>query len=397
MIAVLKGRQIVLGVSGSIACYKAVELASRLVQGGAVVDVAMTHGATRFVSALTFQGITHRPVVRDLFDPESELAMEHVALAQRAELIVVAPATAHLIAKLAQGMADDALTATVLASEAPVLVAPAMDGNMWQNAATQENVQKLRARGVTIVGPGQGRLASGMVGAGRLVAPLELVGHVRAALGRKGDLSGKRVVVSAGGTQEPLDPARIITNHSSGKMGYALAEAARDRGAMTVLVSAPTGLPAPPGVEMVGVKTALEMQTAVERACEGADALIMAAAVSDYRPKAAAWQKLKKDRESFSLELVKNPDIISEVKGPIIKVGFAAESEDVVSNAREKALRKGLDLIVANDITDPESGFGSDTNRVVILDREGGAEEVPLMSKDEVANRVLDRVVGLMG
>ncbi|MCZ6866752.1 MAG: bifunctional phosphopantothenoylcysteine decarboxylase/phosphopantothenate--cysteine ligase CoaBC [Chloroflexi bacterium] len=396
MIPVLDKKHIVLGVTGSIACYKALDLASKLTQGGALVDVVMTQSATRFVTPLAFGGITHQPVVIDLFDPQSELSVEHVALAERADLLVVAPATANSIAKMALGLADDPLTTTLLATMAPVIVAPAMDGHMYENAAVQENLKKLRDRGVTIVGPDEGYLASGKMGKGRLVETPELMGHIRAILGKDGDLAGSTIVVSAGGTQEPLDPARIITNQSSGKMGYALAEAARDRGARTVLVTAPTSLPDPVAVEVVRVQTALEMRDQVFKATANAQALVMAAAVADYRPRLASPQKLKKDSDSMTLELTRNPDILTETTGPIVKVGFAAESQDLAQNAREKMARKGLDLIVANDITDPESGFGSDSNKVLILGKNGQVEDLPLMPKEAVAHRVLDRVRDLM-
>ena len=396
MIPVLDKKHIVLGVTGSIACYKALDLASKLTQGGALVDVVMTQSATRFVTPLAFGSITHRPVVTDLFDPQSELSVEHVALAERADLVVVAPATANSIAKMALGLADDPLTTTLLATAAPVIVAPAMDGHMYENAAVQENLKKLRDRGITIVGPDEGYLASGKMGKGRLVETPELMGHIRAILGKDGDLAGSTIVVSAGGTQEPLDPVRIITNHSSGKMGYALAEAARDRGARTVLVTAPTSLPDPVAVEVVKVQTALEMRDQVVKATVNAQALVMAAAVADYRPRVASPQKLKKNSDSMTLELTRNPDILTETTGPIVKVGFAAESQDLAQNAREKMAKKGLDLIIANDITDPESGFGSDTNKVLILGKNGQVEDLPLMPKEAVAHRVLDRIKGLL-
>ena len=396
MIPGLDKKHLVLGVTGSIACYKALDLASKLTQAGALVDVVMTYGANQFVTPLAFRSLTHRPVVTDLFDPQSELSVEHVALAERADLVVVAPATAHYIAKVALGLADDSLTTTILATRAPVIVAPAMDGNMYKNPVTQENLGRLNARGITIAGPAEGYLASGMTGMGRLMEVPELMGHIRAILGKRGDLAGNAIVVSAGGTQESIDPARTITNRSSGKMGYALAEAARDRGARATLVTAPTTLPDPIAVEVVKVKTALEMRDQVRSAMEEAQALIMAAAVSDYRPKSASPQKLKKDSASLTIELARNPDILTETSGPFIKVGFAAESQDVARNARDKMAQKGLDLMVANDITNPDSGFGADTNRVTILDRAGGVEELPLMSKEAVAHRVLDRVKGLL-
>ena len=388
----LEGASVVLGVTGSIACYKALDLASKLTQAGALVDTVLSYGATRFVTPLAFRSITHRPVVTDTFDPDSELSVEHVALAQRADVVVVAPATAHLIAKVATGLADDALTTTILATAAPVMVAPAMDGHMYQNAATQQNLATLKARGVTIVGPATGRLASGLVGAGRLVEPAELVGHISALLARNGDLAGRTIVVSAGGTQEPIDPVRVITNRSSGKMGYALAEAARDRGAEVVLIAAPTSLPDPVGVKMVRVNTALEMRSAVKKSVERASALIMAAAVADYRPAASSSEKIKKGGAPRSVQLEENPDILQESTGPFVKVGFAAESERLLENARDKVARKSLDLIVANDITQEGGGFGADTNKVLLVDRDGKVEDLPLMSKYDVARRVLDRV-----
>jgi len=398
----LSSRHIVLGVTGSIACYKAVDLASKLVQAGALVDTIMSHGATRFVTPLAFRSITHRPVVTDTFDPDSELSVEHVALAQRADIVVVAPATAHFIAKVAAGLADDPLTTTILATEAPVLVAPAMDAHMYDNPATQENLSRLKGRDITIVGPARGRLASGLVGTGRLVETPELIGHICAILGRKGDLVGYTVVVSAGGTQEPIDPVRVITNRSSGKMGYAIAEAARDRGARVVLVTAPTSIADPVAVQVVRVKMALEMRDAVRKAVADAHALIMAAAVADYMPISVATQKIKKGAETWSIELGKTPDILEESRGWLsgrngfIRVGFAAESENLLENARDKVLRKSLDLIVANDITAEGSGFGTDTNKVLLIDRSGNLEDLPLMSKYGVAHRILDRVRELL-
>ena len=394
----LKDRHVVLGVTGSIASYKALDLASRLVQAGALVDVVLSYGATQFVTPLAFRALTHRPVVTDTFDPASELAVEHVMLAERAAAVVVAPATAHLLARVAHGLADDPLATTILATRAPVLLAPAMDGHMWDAPATQENVATLRARGVTIVGPAAGRLASGQVGMGRLVEPSEIVGYLCALLGRGGDLAGRTVVVSAGGTQEPIDPVRVVTNRSSGKMGYALAEAARDRGARAVLVTAPTALPDPAAVEVVRVQTAVEMRDAIFARLPSCDVLLMAAAVADYRPARLHPQKVKKERggERWVLELVKNPDILAEAHGSFVKVGFAAESEHLVEYAREKVRSKGLDLIAANDITASDSGFGADTNRVVLVDREGRVEELPLLPKYEVAHCILDRVAPLL-
>lgn len=394
----LENKRIILGVTGSIACYKAVDLASKLAQQGARVDVILTRAAESFLTQLTFSAITHRPVVTNIFDPTSEMGMDHISMAQIADLVVVAPATAHTIAKMAQGLADDALTTTVLATRSPIVVAPAMDANMYENPATQANIETLESRGVTMAGPVQGRLASGLMGTGRMLEPVELVGYIKLTLGRTGDLAGRKIVVSAGGTQEAVDPVRVLTNRSSGKMGYALAEAARDRGATAVLVSAPTTLPDPVGVRVIPIESALEMRDAVKAECADADAVIMAAAVADWRPSIKAEQKIKKNAsDTLSIELTKNPDILSELPaGRLIKVGFAAESEDLVQNAQDKLQRKGLDLIAANDITAEDAGFASDDNRVVLVDRDGAVEKVDLTAKYDVASRILDRVAGLM-
>jgi phosphopantothenoylcysteine decarboxylase/phosphopantothenate--cysteine ligase len=393
-----ENKSVVLGVTGSIACYKAVDLCSKLVQAGAEVDVVLSPAATRFINPITFGSITHRPVTTDLFEPESELSMDHVALSKRADIIVIAPATANTIAKLAHGLADDAITTTVLATAAPVLVAPAMDANMYENPAVQENLHTLRNRGVTIIGPEQGRLASGLVGWGRLVEPAQLIGHIAAALGHDGDLADRTIVVSAGGTVEPIDPVRVITNRSSGKQGYAIAEAARDRGACTILVTTPTALPDPAGIEIARVETVAQMRDAVLAACQQADVLIMAAAVSDYRPVEVAEHKIKKSESSngLAIQLTENDDFFLEVSDKILKVGFAAESDDLLDNASKKLTVKRLALIAANDITAENAGFGVDTNKVTILDREGGMEDLPLMSKYEVAHRILDRVAKLL-
>lgn len=393
----VKDKTVVLGVTGSIAAYKAAELASKLTQAGAKVDVVMTKCATEFVTPLTFRSITHRPVATDMFANPDEYDIEHIALAERAEVVVIAPATANIMAKLAAGIADDMLCCTVLATKAPVVLAPAMNVHMWENAITQENLTKLRNRGFKIVEPGYGALACGETGKGRLADVEDILAAIRRILDRKSDLAGKHVVVTAGGTQEPIDPVRLICNRSSGKMGYALAEAARERGAKVTLISAPTTLPAPDGVEMVQVQTALQMREAVLKAVPGADALIMAAAVADYRPATAAKSKLKKEEfPLMQLDLIRNPDIISEVKGNLIKVGFAAESENAVQNATVKLKNKGLHLIVANNITEAGSGFGSDTNKVALIDARGNVDDLPLMPKSEVAHRILDKVVSLL-
>ncbi|HEU0020339.1 MAG TPA: bifunctional phosphopantothenoylcysteine decarboxylase/phosphopantothenate--cysteine ligase CoaBC [Dehalococcoidia bacterium] len=392
----LADKHIVLGVTGSIACYKAIDLASKLTQAGALVDTILSYGATRFVTPLAFRSITHREVVTDTFDPDSEFSNHHVALAQRADIVVIAPATVNCIAKLAVGLADDPLTTTVIATGAPLLIAPAMDANMFDHPATQENLARLRERGVAIAGPAPGRLASGLMGMGRLLETPELLGHIAAALGRSGDLAGRTIVVSAGGTREPIDPVRVITNNSSGKMGYALAEAARDRGANAVLITAPTSLPDPPLVKVIQVQTAQQMCDAVLSHLEGADALIMAAAVADYRPVTAAGQKIKKSQQELTIDLTRTTDILEAATGNFVKVGFSAESENLIANATEKVRRKALDLIVANDITDPDSGFGRNTNRVVLIDRELQVVELPVLSKYEVSNHILGRVVSLL-
>lgn len=393
----MQGRTVLLGVTGSIAAYKAVELASKLVQGGAKVDVVMTDCAARFVTPLTFRSVTHRPVITDMFAAPEEYDIEHIALAERADAVVVAPATANVMAKLAAGIADDMLCCTILATRAPIVLAPAMNVHMWENAITQKNLDALRARGFKTVEPGYGALACGGVGRGRLADLEDIVTAIRQVLDRKSDLEGKRVVVTAGGTQEPIDPVRLICNRSSGRMGYALAEAARERGAKVMLITAPTTLCAPDGVEVLQVQTALQMREAVLKTVPEADVLIMAAAVADYRPATAAKSKLKKEEfPLMQLELIRNPDIIGEVKGNLIKVGFAAESENMVQNATIKLKNKGLNLIVANNITEAGSGFGVDTNKVALVDSKGKVEDLPLLPKSEVAHKILEKVAALL-
>ena len=396
MAGALANKHVVLGVTGSIACYKALDLASKLVQAGALVDTIMSYGATQFVTPLAFQSITHRAVVTDSFDSNSEYSVEHVALAQQADVIVVAPATVHCIAKLALGLADDPLTTTIIAAKCPLMVAPAMDGNMYDHPATQSNITTLKGRGVVIAGPGTGRLASGLSGIGRLVETTDLLGYISYTIGKNGDLAGKTVVVSAGGTVEPIDPVRVITNHSSGKMGYALAEAARDRGADVFLVTAPTSLLNPALVNVVQVRTAKQMGEAIKGHLAEADALIMAAAVADYRPATTADQKIKKTEDDLNIPLAKTEDILKSAEGNYVRVGFAAESQNLVENAKAKVTSKNLDLIVANDITSEGSGFGSDTNQVTLIDRDLQVEEFPLLTKYDVSNRILDRVRDLI-
>ena len=392
----LKGKNIVLGVTGSIAAYKAAEIASQLTQAGAKVDVIMTEAATEFITPLTFRAITKRPIVTEMFTLASEFSIEHVSLAEAADVIVIAPATANFIAKLAAGIADDMLCCTVLATKAPVVISPAMDANMYDNTITLDNLSKLKARDFTIVGPASGRLASGKEGPGRLANINDIIGTVCQVLGKDGDLADKHVLVTAGGTQEPIDPVRYLTNRSSGKMGYALAEAARNRGAKVTLITAPTSLSKPTSVDIVTISTAQEMYQAVENVVSRADALIMAAAVADYRPSSTAKDKIKKEGGGLTLELELTPDILGSVKGDFIKVGFAAESSNLEENAKQKLQQKGLDLIVANDITASDSGFGAENDRVRIIDREGKIDSLPLLPKREVADKVLDKVVELL-
>ena len=398
--AALSGKRIVLGVSGSIASYKAADLASKLMQAGALVDVVLTRAAQQFITPLTFLSLTHRPAITNLFDTESHGPLEHVEIARRADAIVIAPATANVIAKLAHGLADDALTTVLLATEAPVIIAPAMENHMWGNDATQDNVTKLRERGYRFVGPAEGRLASGATGSGRLVATEHILETLSGVVTQGHDLLGKHIVVSAGGTQEAIDPVRVVTNRSSGKQGYAFAEAARDRGARVTLISA-ANLPNPAGVSVVRVESARQMLTAVSNALnDAADALVMAAAVADWEPVSAAGHKMKKvdGQDRLTIEMQKTPDILAQVSGlPGIKVGFAAETEDLIANALAKLENKRLDLIIANDVSATDAGFAVDTNRVVILSKTGGHEELPLMSKREVADAVLSRISALLG
>ncbi len=392
----LHGARIVLGVCGSIASYKAADIASKLTQAGAEVDVVLTDSAQKFVSPLTFRGLIGRLVFTDMFDPQSPLAEEHVALARAASAMLIAPASATTIARLAHGLADNMLALTALATTAPVLVAPAMDAQMWAHAATQANVALLCERGVSFVGPAEGRLASGHMGLGRLVETEATMGAVRQALGARGDLAGRRIVVSAGGTHEPLDPVRFIGNRSSGKMGFAIAEAARDRGAQVTLVCGPVALATPYGVSRIDVRTTDDMASAIGHATHGCDALIMAAAPADFRPATVPDQKIKRTGASLNVELVPNEDIIAGLKGGFVKVGFAAETEQVTANAGSKIAKKGLDLIAANDVTAPQAGFGHDTNRVTLIGADGTIDELPLLSKYEVGHRILDRVVAIL-
>ncbi|MYA60114.1 MAG: bifunctional phosphopantothenoylcysteine decarboxylase/phosphopantothenate--cysteine ligase CoaBC, partial [Chloroflexi bacterium] len=391
----LTGRRVVLSVAGSIAAYKSAYVTSELVKLGAHVDVVMTESAQRFVGSTTFAALSHNPVTTSLWDQNSEISIDHVALATRADCIVIAPATASLLAKLALGITDDAVTATVLASSAPLVIAPAMDADMYGAPSTQTNVANLRERGALIVGPESGRLASGLVGKGRMIEPPDIVDAVRKAIGaRQGDYIGRRVVVTAGGTREPIDPVRVITNHSTGKMGYAVAEAARDRGAETVLISAATGLRSPWGIKTFNVSTVDEMRGATLPMCAESDVLVMAAAISDFRPKSAADEKIKKrNANTLNMELETIDDWMPLAIGPrLAKVAFAAETSEAAAKGAAKMAAKGAVLTVANDVTEPGSGFGTDTNRVDIVRQDGSVEPLPLMSKYDVGNAILDRV-----
>jgi phosphopantothenoylcysteine decarboxylase/phosphopantothenate--cysteine ligase len=403
MAKIFKDKPVVLGVSGSIAAYKSADLASKLTQEGALVDTILTHAATQFITPLTFQAVTGRKAYGDLWNND-EAHIIHVGLAEAAYVLVIAPATADVIAKLAHGLADDLLTVTALAARCPILIAPAMDGGMYENPATQANLKMLEERGLHIIGPVEGRMASGLVGQGRMVEPQALLGHIRYVLGRGGPFAGKKFVVTAGGTQEAIDPVRFISNHSSGKQGFALAQAAQDRGADLTLICGPNNLPPIVGANMVQVRSAAEMGEAVLKECRDADALIMAAAVADFKPETEASQKIKRGGVSnYDLKLDKTIDILSAVAEqkerigrPTVTVGFAAETQNLIENAREKVFKKKLSLIVANDVTRPDSGFFVDTNRATIVDAGGGASELPVMTKTEVAEAVCERIERLL-
>ena len=390
----LKGKSVVLGVTGGIAAYKAAALCSHLVKAGAMVDVILTAAACEFVTPLTFQALTHRPVVTEMFALLAETEIGHVSLAKRADLLIIAPVTANTIAKLAGGLADNMLTTTALATQAPILLAPAMESQMWTNSLTQENVARLRKlRDVTLVGPDEGRLASGALGPGRMAEPDAILDAARWVLGRAGPLAGRKVVVTAGGTREPLDPIRFLGNRSSGRMGDSLARAARDLGAQVALIST-AAQPVPYGAKLVAVETAVEMRDAVMEIVPGSDVLIMAAAVADYGPGTVATEKIKKHSGDLVLTLSRRPDILAQVAkarrpGQVI-VGFAAETENLLENARRKLQRKHLDLIVVNDA---RQAMGAATNQVTLLGPGDSVESLPLLSKDQVAVEILERIV----
>ena len=424
--SILKGKHIVLGITGSIAAFKAAELASQLAQAGTELDVILTPAAEKFITPLTLQSVTgrHAFTEADLWGGEAHVL--HVGLGHTADLLVIAPCTANTLASLAHGQANNLLTITALAAQCPLLLAPAMDGGMLDHPATQANLETLLRRGAYIAGPAEGHLASGLLGRGRLVEPTELIGHIRLMLGRQGPLAGRKFVVSAGGTQEPLDPVRVLTNKSSGKQGYALAQAALDAGADVTLISAPSSLTPPVGAHLVPIQTARELRDAVLEEVVAADVLIMAAAVADFRPRHPAADKIKSRDGVPQIELEATEDILKAVaalrhspelssrlaqpsgkhssphlnapvgQGPRLVVGFAAESRDLLKNAAEKLKSKKLNLIVANDITAHDAGFAVDTNRVTLIHENGDRDPLPLMSKAEVADAIIERIAALL-
>lgn len=398
-ISLLIGKRIVLGVTGSIACYKAVDLASKLTQAGALVDVILTDGAQQFVTPLTFRSVTGRPSYSDMWSREAHV--QHVGLGESAHLFVVAPATAHTLAKLAYGLADNLLTVTALAARCPILVAPAMDGGMFDHPATQANIATLRQRGMLFAGPAEGRMASGLTGLGRMVEPADLLGNIRQVMAQGGPLAGRKVVVSTGPTREPMDPVRFISNRSTGKQGLAVAQAALDAGADVTVVHGPIAEPIPFGATAVAVQTTEEMGNAVLEAAKSADALFMVAAVADFRPNTQSDKKIKKTDEQWGLAigLEVTLDILTAVKAqrdksgfPRVVLGFAAETHNAFEYGRDKLLRKGLNFIAVNDVMDKGVGFEVDTNKVLLLSSAGVVEEIPLQSKTAVAERLVHHV-----
>jgi phosphopantothenoylcysteine decarboxylase/phosphopantothenate--cysteine ligase len=409
--SVLTGKRILLGVTGSIAAYKAADLASKLTQAGAQVDVILSNSAEKFITPLTFQSVTGRRAFVDADLWGNEAHVLHVGLGHTVDLLIIAPCTANTMAKLAHGTADSLLAVTALAANSPLLIAPAMDGGMFEHPATQENLDTLRKRGAVIVGPAEGHLASGLTGPGRMVEPMEILGHARLVLAQAGPLAAKKVIVTAGGTQEPLDPVRVLTNRSSGKQGYALAQAALDAGAQVTLITTPTALTPPVGAQLIDVETAKQMLDCVLQEAQDSDALIMAAAVADFRPKHQAKDKIKKEGGIPQIELEGTEDILKTVSsqrpsalvsGPVetkrkfVVVGFAAESRDLLENATVKLKSKGLDFIAANDISAGDAGFAVETNRVTLLFADGRKESLPLMSKTEVAETIIERLAALL-
>ncbi len=403
--SVLSGRRIVLGVTGSIAAYKAADLASKLTQAGAQVDVILSSSAEKFITPLTFQSVTGRRAFVDSDLWGSEAHVLHVGLGHTVDLLIIAPCTANTMAKLAHGGADTLLTVTALAANCPLLIAPAMDGGMFDHPATQENLDTLKKRGAIIVGPAEGHLASGLTGPGRMLEPMDILGYARLALAQNGLLAAKRVLVTAGGTQEPLDPVRVLTNRSSGKQGYAIAQAALDAGAHVTLITTPTALTPPIGAHVINIETARQMLDCVLAESADSDALVMAAAVADFRPKQIAKDKIKKEGGIPKVELETTEDILKTVHNErlaakrerrLVVVGFAAESRDLLENATVKLQSKGLDFIAANDISAEDAGFAVETNRVTLLFADGRKESLPLMSKNEVAETIIERLAALL-
>lgn len=394
----LKGKNVVLGVTGGIAVYKAVEVVSRLKKAGANVHVIMTKSATHFVTPLTFREISGNSVITDMWDEPKTWNVQHIALATLADLFLIIPATANIIGKIANGIADDMLSTTVMATEAPVVIAPAMNTNMFLNSIVQNNMIKLINAGYHIIEPESGMLACGIEGQGRLPEPVAIIDKIMDLVRLNQSLLGKKVLVTAGGTREPIDPVRYIGNHSSGKMGYALAKAAAKRGADVILITAPTSLPDPVGITIKKINTAKEMLEAVLLEYGNVDIVIKAAAVADYRIEQTYDQKIKKKGDTLTLNLTKNPDILYELgqrKTHQILVGFAAETTNLIDNASEKLQAKNLDMIVANDVTLPGAGFNADTNIVKLLYRNGNVEELPQESKERLSEKILDKICSL--
>jgi phosphopantothenoylcysteine decarboxylase / phosphopantothenate---cysteine ligase len=395
---ILSETNIVLGVTGSISAYKSLTLASRLTQLGANVNVILTEGGSEFITPLSYRTITQNPVVTNSFDVNSAYSVNHVYLAKKTDVVIVYPATANSIAKLAVGICDNPLATTILSTAAPIIIAPAMETNMFENSITQSNIENLKTRGFHFIGPDAGHLASGALGLGRLTEPEEMLGHIQFILGKtRGDFSGKKIVITAGGTQEPVDPVRILTNLSSGKMGYSLATAARDRGATVTLISAPVSLSAPIGTTIHEVKTAEDMLKSVHENIKEADAIIMAAAVADFKPTNSVGKKIKKSDDNFTMRLSPTSDILKSISDTkIIKVGFAAETDNLIENAKSKITSKKLAMIIANDVTIPGAGFGSDENQISIIDQDLNVESLPLNSKYEISHTILDRLLPLL-
>ena len=396
---ILEKKKIVLGVTGGIAAYKAVEIASRLRKAGAEVHVIMTREATQFVTELTFREITGQPVSVDMWAKVVNFNVEHIALASLADLVLIAPATANIMAKLAVGIADDMLTTTVLATKAPVMLAPAMNTNMYENPITQRNMTELRSRGMQLIEPAAGHLACGIEGKGRLPEPVQIVQKVVEYITAEQPLQGRKIIITAAGTIEPLDPVRFLGNHSTGKMGYAIAAEAAQQGADVLLVSGPSALPVPAGVRIKRIQTACEMQSAVQAEYAQADAVIMSAAVADYRPKTVATEKIKKSDDELVLHLERNPDILwglGQQKERQVLVGFAAETCNVEQYAKKKLAKKNLDFIVANDVSAKDAGFAVDNNRVQLYFRDGRTEKYPLMPKSELAKVILEKMAAIL-